>query len=122
MPSMNAPVRASIRINSLVAGDGHGCGVAVIGPHEGHWNDPDNRTAQTRVFAATIDPAPASAPYVESFVDSTVTGIVDPALPIAIDAAASDETGVTGGPMSGIETGLPVTLAAADRELDEAAP
>jgi hypothetical protein len=59
---MNAPVRASIRISSLVAGDGHGRGVAVIGPQEGHWNDPDSLTAQTGVLASTIDPPPASAP------------------------------------------------------------
>ena len=36
---MNAPVRASIRTSSLVAGAGQGWGVAVGGPQEGNPND-----------------------------------------------------------------------------------
>jgi hypothetical protein len=87
-PSMNAPVRASMRTSSLVAGDGHGCGVTVIGPQEGNPNDPDSRTAQTGVAASTMGPPSGSAPNVESVVETTVTGIVEDTWPIAVDAAA----------------------------------
>jgi hypothetical protein len=61
-PSMNAPVRTSMRTSSLVAGDGHGCGVTVIGPHEGNPNDPDSRTSQKGVAAASMYPPPTSVP------------------------------------------------------------
>jgi hypothetical protein len=59
---MNAPVRASMRMSALVAGDGHGWGVAVAGPQEAGGNDPDRSTAQTGVLALTIDEPLASAP------------------------------------------------------------
>ena len=90
-PSMNAPVRASMSTSSLVAGDGHGCGVGVIGPQEGNPNDPDRRTAHTGVSAPATAPPPEFAPYVESVVETTVTGMVDETWPIAVDAAASAE-------------------------------
>jgi hypothetical protein len=85
---MNAPVRASIRTSSLVAGAGQGWGVAVGGPQEGNPNDPDSRTAQTGVSASTNDPPPASAPYVDSFVEITVTGMADETWPTAVETAA----------------------------------
>jgi hypothetical protein len=44
---MNAPVSASIRINFVVAGGGHVCGVVVAGPHE-NAKEPDRWTAHTR--------------------------------------------------------------------------
>jgi hypothetical protein len=40
------------------------------------------------VSGSTKDPPPASAPYVDSFVETTVTGMVDETWPIAVDAAA----------------------------------
>jgi hypothetical protein len=78
-PWTNAPERASMRINALAAGEGQGCGVAVYGPQEGAWNDPDRRTAQTGVLAGTIDPPFAAAPYVVSFAQTSFAGVDDPA-------------------------------------------
>jgi hypothetical protein len=89
---MNAPVLASTKISALVAGDGHGWGVAVYGPHEKPANEPDRRTAQTRVSGATNDPPPASAPYVESVVAVTLTGPIELTLARATASAAADET------------------------------
>lgn len=74
-----------------MAGDGHGCGMAVIGPHEGGWNEPDRSTAQTGRLASATDPPPASAPYVESLVESTFTVVADPICTTAVALAASAE-------------------------------
>ena len=88
---MNAPVPASITMSAVVAGDGHGCGVAVYGPHEGGWKVPERRTAQTGVSAAATAPPPASTPYVESVTESTLTAVDDPTCSMAVAVAASAE-------------------------------
>ena len=90
-PWMNAPVPASIKKSAVVAGDGHGCGVAVYGPHEGGWKVPEGRTAEAGVSAAATTPPPASTPSVESVTESTLTVVDDPTCLIAVAAAASAE-------------------------------
>jgi hypothetical protein len=57
MPWIKAPVRASIRINAVVAGEGQGqgWGVAVAGPHE-DCQEPVSSIAQTGVVASTTRP------------------------------------------------------------------
>ena len=104
---MNAPVPASIKMSAVVAGAGHGCGVAVYGPHEDGWKVPERRTAQTGVSAAATAPPPASAPYLESVTESTLTVVDDPICSIAVAVAASAEiaAAVVATVRSGVEAG-----------------
>lgn len=90
MPWMKTPVRASIKMSSLVSGGGQtfvteGAGA---GPHDSS-KVPATSTAQTGVSAGATDPPAASWPYVDRRVEVTDTGVLDVVERVAVRVASS---------------------------------
>lgn len=88
----NSPVRASSRICIVVAGSGHGCGVAVLGPQETDGNDPrttNDHTHSSGGAARDDEAASASATVVRRAEMTSADETPMPILPIAVRAAGS---------------------------------